>query len=172
MRFAVFKKYLLPLLLFMFIMAAAALISREFKRVENEADTFSTVKKVSPAPPAIPENYSRISFFHTQEVSGSLAIPESWEGKYRMKELGRQVNFFYIGEPENEQLLFIIKLYNEEEWEKEKLKTSGMAEKIGQKNGYVFTYVINSMQISSTLNQEYKTMGREVEKIMNSIKLK
>ena len=71
----------------------------------------------------LPLKYSRISFFNTHETRASLAIPEEWEGKYRMKETGNQVTFYYIGDSSKELELFSIIYYEYNEWENRKNST-------------------------------------------------
>jgi hypothetical protein len=58
----------------------------------------------------LPLKFSRITFFHTTKPICSLAIPEAWEGKYRMNDSGSEVHFLYI-QDSNQAELFYIKKY-------------------------------------------------------------
>lgn len=58
------------------------------------------------------KKFSRVSFFVNTSHRASLAIPESWEGKYRQSEEGDIVRFLYIGNPSQKSELFRIKYYS------------------------------------------------------------
>lgn len=47
-----------------------------------------------------PETYSRISVFNIRPIKLSIAIPSSWEGKYRAKEIGDTAYIEYIRNPD------------------------------------------------------------------------
>lgn len=55
----------------------------------------------------VAKSYSRVSLFNTQKVRVSLAVPDYWEGNYRIKESGQTVFFYYIGSGEEIKMFAI-----------------------------------------------------------------
>lgn len=53
--------------------------------------------------------YSRLNFFLSSQNKASLAIPDFWEGNYRVKEQGNEVKFYFVKGATNEVELFSIK---------------------------------------------------------------
>ncbi len=87
------------------------------------SDNESAISVITPE--IVPENYenvinnkemsfSRITFFHGADLTGSLAIPEHWEGKYRMKEERGVVNFYYINSANNEKMFSVSRHENQD----------------------------------------------------------
>lgn len=53
-------------------------------------------------------DYSRLSLFNATKDRVSLNIPESWEGKYRLKEEGNKAIFYYLLESGSANEMFVI----------------------------------------------------------------
>ncbi len=113
--------------------------------------------------------YSRVSFFHTKPVYVSLSIPSTWEGRYRLEEKGNIASFMYIGDPENVVNLFSIKLFSENEYNK-----NDEYIKIDSKDGYILAYKRNnasSQNSSIDKNDEFVLMNAGIDKILKSLKI-
>ena len=106
------SKLITPLFIFLFILIVVFMISL-FGRDENAPVVEQFEKREAVV---LPINYSRVSFFLGQPVRASLAIPENWEGKYRIKQSARSVSFFYIGAPGEEIKLFSVYLFDQDDW--------------------------------------------------------
>jgi len=124
--------------------------------------------EISPAPEEQQvRTYSRISFFHSRPVKASLSIPEDWEGEYRMKESGDKVNFYYIGDPGKEILLFRINSANKDDYD----EREGYHH-IVEKGDYVFNYELSTDNLDGVDNkEEYELMAGEVIDIISSFKV-
>ncbi len=62
------------------------------------------VEKIKEAPK------SRISFFLVKPVRANLAIPDYWEGSYRLAEKGDKTTFLHIDDPSQTAEIFYIRL--------------------------------------------------------------
>lgn len=111
--------------------------------------------------------YSRISFFHIMPVKASLSIPEEWEGKYRMRENGDTVNFYYIGGSNKEKLLFQININNVNN-----LNIEDGEIEIVKKDDFVFNYKLSTPGANgSETTKDYEDMLKEVPEVVLSLKV-
>lgn len=62
------------------------------------------IEKVESAPK------SRISFFLSRPIRANLAIPDYWEGNYRLSESGDKASFIYIEDPDNISEIFYVRM--------------------------------------------------------------
>jgi hypothetical protein len=123
--------------------------------------------------PAPPKNiYSRITFFLRSPVVGSLAIPEYWEGKYRTKEEGNQINLNYADNPNLEANIFYIKYYVQQEWEDVARAGKTKEKELQRKDGFVYVYYIAAENPYKDRDQtNFKNMTAEASQIIQSLKL-
>ncbi len=112
-------------------------------------------------------SYSRVTFFHHFPVKASLAIPETWEGKYRLEEKGNEVLFYYIGDINNPKPLFKILAFKEEDWNNFEHKSEFKKIKSRQP-GYVFAWQKQIDKISNS--SEYFDMIEDINDIINSFR--
>lgn len=116
-----------------------------------------------------PINYSRVSFFITAPVVASLAIPEDWEGKYRVQEEKNIARFSYIENPEKEIGLFSVLYYLPEEWDKINNSGNNKLQLISIFGGVVFAYSL-STDDSTSDNENFAIMKRTIPAIIASFK--
>jgi len=115
--------------------------------------------------------FSRITFFHTASMIGSLAMPEVWEGKYRVKEDGNKVSFLYIVNPNKISPIFSIKFYKKNEWENLQGKKDKLEKEIKIKDDLVFVYILYSNNVYIDKEAiEFKEMLAQVKNIIGSFK--
>ncbi|MCK5416499.1 hypothetical protein KAI92_03670 [Candidatus Parcubacteria bacterium] len=160
------------ILLFLILLLAVIFLLLHFfyfknKDVANQENIFPIVNKQE----IKNRKYSRITFFNLNEkAKSSLAIPEDWEGKYRLKESGNEIVFSYIVNPLESYNIFSISYYDIDEW-----KQSGTL-KIMEKNDYIFEYDINHLDkiedidIKDINYDDYMFMINDVDEIVKSIK--
>lgn len=114
------------------------------------------------------ENFSRATFFLTSPIKGSLAMPASWEGRYRMEDRGSVMNFKYIGNSEIIADLFSIKTYTKEDWEKKDVKEGVL---ILEKEGFVFIYSkATDNPYTGEASEKFLKMQNEADEIIKSFK--
>lgn len=77
-------------------------MAEEKARVEQVRQ--ERVKKVEEAPK------SRISFFLVKPARANLAIPDYWEGSYRLSEKGDKASFLHIDDPSQTPEIFYIRM--------------------------------------------------------------
>jgi hypothetical protein len=123
--------------------------------------------------PAVPKNvYSRISFFLRSPINGSLAIPESWEGKYRTKEEGNQINLDFVNDPKLETNIFYVKFYTLKEWNDIAKNGHTKERELQRKDEMVYVYHITETNPYQGDNQTYfKNMTTEASNIILSLRL-
>ncbi len=116
-------------------------------------------------------NTSRVTFFHSLPNIGSLAIPEEWEGKYRIKEEGNIAIFYYIGEPEKILPIFSVETYSKQEWEDKKNKNKNK-EIIKSQDDNMYVYSLNNnYPQAGEKAKEFQEMQKEIPKILESFKV-
>ncbi len=128
--------------------------------------TFKKPAAVEPAWDETQINFSRVSFFNANEHRASLAIPDFWEGRYRIKDSGGSVEFFNIDDPEKVLPLFMIKYVGAESL-KSFLK-DGWSKLESPENG-IFIFKLSTA--SNNKNQEYNKMLNESSLIIKSFKV-
>jgi len=84
--------------------------------------------------------YSRLNFFLSSQNRASLAIPDFWEGNYRVKERGNEVVFYFVKGTTDEVKLFSIKY-------EEKNANNSFSEEdiIGDNETYDFIFTKNKI---------------------------
>lgn len=85
---------------------------------------------------------SRISFFLAKPLRANLAVPDYWEGNYRLSEKGNKTSFIYIENPSQTAELFhirLIKIGNLDDLLKGEEEISSEHRK--EKGGEVYTFV-------------------------------
>lgn len=107
------------------------------------------------------EAYSRISFFNSSPARVSLAIPESWEGNYRLETKNEQVNFLFIGEPNKIIKLFDIKYILQRDWPQQ-----DFGQEFFRKKAYVYVY---NLEQNKGLSEQYEKMYGQIKNIISSI---
>ncbi|PLX21204.1 hypothetical protein C0584_03250 [Candidatus Parcubacteria bacterium] len=108
--------------------------------------------------------YSRINFFLSSPHKASLAIPDYWEGNYRVKENGNKVAFYYFEGVLNESELFSISFYPEKEYQE---NTEDII--IGESDGIIF--VFRNGENDSFDNDMYFKMLDSVTELIKSFKI-
>lgn len=84
--------------------------------------------------------FSRISFFLTNPIRASLAIPSYLEGNYRMRQAGKKTEFLYIKNPDVVHPLFYVRYMDKGEPLAEGEKKLGEAKSKKDSKIYVFAY--------------------------------
>jgi hypothetical protein len=110
-------------------------------------------------------NFSRVSFFNANEHRASLAIPDYWEGRYRIKDSGSSVDFFDIDDPEKALPLFSVRYINEKDLKS--FLSDGWA-KLGSPAGGIFMYKLSTD--ANDKNKEHNKMLKESSLIIKSFK--
>lgn len=133
---------------------------------EKGLDTKIEVKK-----DVIRENkYSRISFFFALPVRGSLAVPENWEGKYRVQNGTDTMKISFLSASAGEKELFYIRSYFTPKWEA--LPEESSEKVLLAYKGQTFVYKMNEENpFSSGPDKErYQAMIAESQEALKSFK--
>lgn len=154
--------FIIFLLLFTWLMA-----KQEEKRRQAEIDSRDN-RLIKDQPVKTLPNFSRISFFNTQIIKVSLAIPDYWEGLYRVREEGRVLKIFYIGQAPVEDLLFSVKLLNIDK----DIIPNDAWEIYNNGEDVLVYYLSTDRDEKKQTSQEYKNMSNDVFNIIESIKIK
>jgi hypothetical protein len=119
-----------------------------------------------------PQKMSRISFFNSSKDRVSLAIPEWWEGKYRINEIGDSVVFVYIDSFGKSQILFVIKKYLDDIWEEDNDAGRNINEvKFLKKQNIVSSYFLSTDDDSNSyFEKDYRQMKNEIKLVIKTIK--
>lgn len=108
-------------------------------------------------------SYSRITFFNASEHRASMAIPDYWEGKYRIREEGDTVVFLDISNPSDPKELFWISYRDAKNWNQQQ---NPDWLKVGQVDKTIFVYKLSTAQAGSS--SEFLKMQKEVAGIFSS----
>lgn len=109
-------------------------------------------------------NFSRITFFNASKHRASLAIPDFWEGKYRVREEGNTVVFLDISDPNLPSELFRISARDSKVSET-KGENPGW-EEIGRVDGTVFYFQLSTANGKKT--EGFDRMQTEAKDFMKS----
>lgn len=109
--------------------------------------------------------YSRVTFFNAkEEQQSSLAIPEDWEGKYRVLENGQVVTFNYVVSPVKSFEIFSVTF----------VSPGGHIgvdyTEIGEKSGMKVYYRLGSNNVDVEIEEDFKRIQSEVENIVKSLR--
>jgi hypothetical protein len=161
------KKIIFYSALAAFLILAAIVIANNRLKKENTLATKNS--QVIETKASRSGNTSRVTFFHTRPSIGSLAIPEEWEGKYRVKEEGNTVIFYYIGQPDNITPIFSLTVYSETAWTGQKNNNQKL---IKSQDGSVYVYDLNAdSRPAGDKVKEFLEMQQDIEKIIESFKI-
>jgi hypothetical protein len=162
----------LSLVIVLILIMIAGLWARSHtKNNTNKTDKATATAQLDVAKPK--ENkFSRISFFHTMPIKGSLAIPEHWEGKYRKREEGDTVYLDYIGNATTQANIMYIRSYPDEKWQTMAKTGSNIEKEANTLENYVFVYSIASQNPYKGGNaDEFRKMTDEASEILKSLRL-
>ena len=163
--FDFFKKYSKIILIIgvvFLVVLVVFLIKHDYKQKIKEA----------PIEAQVPEKketvFSRATFFFAMPYKGGLSMPESWEGKYRMKEEGNTIRFKSIRNPDLVSDIFSIQELKKEDWEKLEKKEG---EKIAEEGGYVFIYIkAKDSPYKDKDLEDFKKMQQGADEIIKSFR--
>ena len=160
-----------PLIILIAVLVFIMILFSIFIDNKIKKENGAYLKNLPPAEETIRRsgNTSRVTFFHSLPAIGSLAIPEEWEGKYRTKEEGNIVTFYYIGEPEKISPIFLVEIYSEQEWKDLKYKNKEIIKFLNNKV-YVYSLNIDNPHTGRKA-EEFQEMQKEVRKIIESFKV-
>jgi len=100
------------LLKIIFILLAVAIISLMavyyYNRPKEQAAVKAPAKDWQEMSLEEQQKHSRVTFFHSGPYMASLAIPTSWEGKYRLDQQGKQARFLYLNGRSDSRPLFSL----------------------------------------------------------------
>jgi len=145
-------------------------ISQRFFSDKQAADEEAKViaAKLSAAPKE--PKFSRTSFLFQTPYIGSLAIPESWEGKYATRESGQSIDFLYALPGEAGTPIFTITLLAKKEWEKQKPAKPEL-QVIKELPEHVFVAKLHNTVIADQRRaEEYQRMTNEAKASWNSFR--
>lgn len=166
------KKILFSLALF-FILFVFVLL---FNMDKDEPETGLKSEEILIREKAIveldPSKMSRVTFFNATKDRVSLAIPEWWEGNYRMKESGNYATFSYIDSQGSSKDLFTVTRYPNNEWREEDGQNKvNKEEKVLKKQNTVYTFYLSTVPNNDKdLGPEYAQMREEISLIIRTIK--
>lgn len=114
---------------------------------------------------ALPPKFSRITFFHAAKPICSLAIPENWEGKYRLQDNGDTAHFLYIQEAGNPELFYIKKYKKEGDINKE------VERKIWGNKNSVYAASLSTQGVDELVNKdEFEKMTNDLDGVLKNFK--
>ncbi len=112
--------------------------------------------------------FSRITFFNLNiDMRSSLAIPEDWEGKYRVKEGGDKIVFSYVVDPVVSYEIFTLSYVSINKWNTAELGKNKIIEKGGN---IVFYELPGALDSSEKFKKDLMMMRNDIEEIMKSFK--
>ncbi len=112
--------------------------------------------------------FSRITFFNlNKEMRSSLAIPEDWEGRYRVKESGNKITFSYVVDPVVSYEIFSLRYVPREDWNSNEI---GSTEIIEKEKNIVYYVLGDNINISQELKNDLQLMRNDIEEIVDSFK--
>jgi hypothetical protein len=132
---------------------------------------------VLPAPPIpLPASvdpavsFSRVSVFIPAPIKGSLAVPSTWEGKYRMDEAGLTATFYFSADPYRETRLFAIRQYPAKEGQS-RASLAPEERILAETEGAVFSYEAYPPETTDFLSDPaYQRMLAEIPLVLDSFK--
>ncbi len=85
------------------------------------------------------DNLEILETYSNKELGFTFDIPKSWENHYQIKKENNTIYFYFKGKPDNEQLLFGIKVMTKEMYNKT-IEEDGSyyGDLIGERNNWVF----------------------------------
>ncbi len=145
-------------------------ISHRLFSNEQAADEEARVVAAKLAAAPKEPKFSRISFLFQTPYIGSLAIPESWEGKYATRETGQSIDFLYALPGEAGTPIFTVTLLSKKEWEKQKPAKPEL-QAIKELPEHVFVVKLHNAVIADKQRaEEYLRMTNEAKVSWNSFR--
>jgi len=114
---------------------------------------------------SVPPKFSRITFFHTTKPICTLAIPEAWEGKYRLQDSGGIARFLFIQETGNPEIFYVKKYKN-----KEKIDVAN-EKKIWEDASSLYATSLSTQNVDKFVHkEEFEKMLKDFEEISKTFK--
>lgn len=153
--------------------SAQGAFTRLRRQIFGSKESFEGTSAIKPAklstPPDQPK-FSRTSFFFQAPYIGSIAIPETWEGKYVTKESGQSIDFLYALPGDAGTPIFTIKLLTKAEWKKAEPAYAGF-QVVKELPEHVFVARISNAVINDKAKaQEYLKMANEAKAAWSSFR--
>lgn len=135
-----YLKFVIIAVILLIISIGFSLYLKNRKKVDNNQNNIKNTASTSEeiAIKKIDEKMVRMTFFHTGPVIGSIAIPEKWEGHYRLINGGTTAFFQFIDNAAMPAYIFQINYYVLPA--DGKFSVSNGEKELARKNGIVFTY--------------------------------
>lgn len=156
------------------IVMAALLLSffifshkKELKDVK-ESDSVARQEK-------LPPKFSRITFFHTVKPICTLAIPDYWEGRYRLQDNNGIARFLYIQEVGNPEL-FYVKRYGKNKDEYPHFTGDGWSDdknerRIEESKDNIYVVGLSTGNVDKLVHEEgFEKMTTDLDEILKSFK--
>jgi len=109
-----------------------------------------------------------VTFFHSAPLIGQMKIFNDWEGKYRMKDEGSKVSFYYIGDPGDEREMFSIAYFHNQDWETALSQGQPALNKINEKEGIVFAYQV--YELNDPADEAEDRMRNDMDFVISTFK--
>jgi hypothetical protein len=154
------KKIIMFVVIVLVCFSAVYFIFSPKKELKNTKSNEMVGKEVS-----LPPKFSRITFFHKTKPICSLAIPESWEGKYRLQDSGDEAHFLYIQELNNPEL-FYVKKYQKNT----KMNEIGERLILENENNF-YTASLSTQNVDKFVNKlEFEKILKDLDEVLRSFK--
>jgi len=132
-----------------------------YKKTSKIVEDADTVEQQTPLPP----KFSRITFFHASKPICTLAIPENWEGKYRLQDSGGVAKFLYIKEADNPELFYFKK------YKKNEKINSETERKVFENKSSVYVVSLSTQNVDKFVNKnEFVKMTKDFDEVLKSFK--
>lgn len=163
-----------PAFLYIFILVIFLLIggisSSLMRKDSNQTSNIVPDTKVNKNPGYPPNKFSRISFFFGLPAKGSLAIPEYWEGNYRVQAGSDLTKISYIS-PQGEKDLFYIRSYYTPKWKALVDKSGEIVVKEESGQTFVYKAVKDNPFPDGVEHDKFSKMLAEIPEIISSYKV-
>lgn len=155
------KQMLIILAIFVFFLSAWVVNGVLLKRVLKNKEIEQVKTEQAPLPP----KFSRISFFHTAKPICTLAIPENWEGKYRLQDNGGVAHFLYIQDVANPEIFYIKK------YEKGDYANKESEKKIFENKNVVYVIGLSTQGVNEPVNKDdFEKMTKDLDVVLKNFK--
>jgi hypothetical protein len=112
---------------------------------------------------------SNVSFFLSSPYRASLAVPESWHGKFRAEDSDREFDLVYASSSGQTADILSIYLFNDDEWLKH--KKQGSYAVLEELPGFVFAYrEFGGAGLPKNEAEEYMKMKEKLPDIIKSFR--
>lgn len=115
------------------------------------------------------EIMTRVNFFLAEPIRASLAIPVGWEGRYRLEEFPKKVDFLYLPSALTNELMFSLEL---QPAEGARSTASSGGKLIKESSGWAVVLVRRQIKNEQIVNdQSYQQINNQVDSVISSLKL-